>query len=1028
METFFRFFASRHKLAWMGTILLVALGLARLTTINRSQYPVVDMDTMIITTRYPGASAEDVELNVTNKIEDELIGVTGLKRIFSTSSENISFITVELESDLSDSDSVKDEVRESVGRVSDFPSEVDESPKITEIKTTIFPVIEVGLVGDISYRELRELARNFESKLKSVDGVSNTKRYGYLDREVRIEVMPELLSQYQISIEEVVNAIKARNIRLTGGTLESYTSERNVVTLAQFEDPEEVSDVVIRATFEGPLVKVGDVANVKDSFEDAVILSRMNGQPAISFLVEKAENADILRTTDAIKSLIEEQEQYLPNGVEFAVRYDVSRNVRNQFDIVVKNGAFGLALVFMVLTLFLNWRVSVWVSVGIPVSVLGTIFALPLFGIHLDSITLTAMVIVMGIIVDDAIIISENIFRHREMGESPLDAAVNGLLDVWKPVLTTILTTFLAFAPMLFMPGMLGKFVVVIPITVSVALFISLLEGFFALPAHLLPSLKRHKGESIRKNRNISGFLRDLFGVALNPILKFRYVVVLLFTITLGGAFFYAANFMSFVLFPSHAADRFFARIELPTGSSLEASSDVMAQLEKLIADLPESEVASYGSRTGAFVDLVDTEKENYGTLMVDLTPFSKRDRTADQIVEELRQKALHIVGVKSIKFELDSGGPPTGRPVTIRVVGVDDEVRKQVADRVVAALEAREGVVDIERDDRSGKEQIEIIIDYEKLARLELNVATIANNVRIAYDGEVATSVRYGPEDVDFRLLLPQDKQSDMEALRQLPVPNARGRLINLSQVAELQIGPGPSSIQHFDGERTITITADVLQDVTTSTEATMGTIEELDVDRNYPGIRLIAGGEAQETAESMQGLVIAFIFGIVGIYFLLVLLFNSLTQPFLVLIAVPFGLIGVILAFALHGESLSFLAMIGTVGLAGVVVNDSLVLVDKLNQLRLAGNYHTSREYVLEGTKTRFRAILLTTLTTVAGLLPLAYGIGGADVYMGPMALALGYGILFATPLTLVLLPCLYLVWDDILRLSKRINRSKD
>ncbi len=1019
MEFLIRFFASRHKLAWMGTLTVIGLGIATLTNINRSQYPTVDLDQMVITTRYPGASSEDVELNVTNKIEDELKGVTGLKRVTSVSSENVSIITVELESDLSDAQKVKDEVTESVGRVSDFPSEVDESPRITEIKTTIFPIMEVGLVGDIPYGDLREHARIFEKKLKEIKGVSNTKRYGYLDREIKIEIIPEKLREYQISIEEVIGAIQQRNIRLTGGTLESYTSERNVVTLAQFRDPKEVEEVVIRSTYQGPLTKVKDIAVVRDAFEETVVESRLNGRAAISFLVEKAENADILRTSKAIKDLLVEQSAFLPDGVEFATRYDISLNVENQFNIVRTNGAFGLAFVFIVLTLSLSWRISIWVALGIPVSVLGTIFMLPLFGVHLDSVTLTAIVIVVGIVVDDAIIIAENIYRRREMGDSPINAAVNGLKEVWMPVLTTVLTTFLAFSPMFFMPGMMGKFVVVIPITVSLALLVSLFESFFALPAHMMPGMRKHSVDKRKNSKGVFEYMVHHFAQLLRFFLRVRYLTVLGFIISMAVAFLYAANNMKFVLFPSQAADRFVGRIELPTGSSLRATSDIMKKIEAIIEALPAGEVASYGTRSGAFSDLVDTEKENFGTIMVDLTPFSKRDRTADQIVEDVRAKANALEGIGSVTFQIDSGGPPAGRPVTVRIVGTDDSKRREVAALVSAELEKTKGVVDIESDDKPGKEQIELDIDYEALARLELNVATIANNVRIAYDGDVVTSVRYGPEDVDFRVTLPIERRKDLKTLEELPIPNAKGRLIRLNQVADLKVGPGPSSFQHYQSDRSITVTADVVQDIVTAQEATLGVIAKIDVNQNFPGIRLVAGGETQETQESIQGLIIAFIFGLVGIYFLLVLLFDSFTQPFMVMMAVPFGLIGVIITFAIHDETLSFLAMIGTVGLVGVVVNDSLVLVDKLNKLRRADENGPVIEVVIQGTSSRFRAIILTTMTTVAGLLPLAYGIGGADAYMGPMALALGYGILFATPLTLVLLPSLYLISNDIGRL---------
>ncbi|MFQ5637077.1 MAG: efflux RND transporter permease subunit, partial [bacterium] len=945
------------------------------------------------------------------------------ERVTSTSMENISFIAVTIESDVENMDDVKSEIREAVGRVTDFPEAVTETPLITDIKTAIFPILEVGISGNLPYREMRGLARRFEKKLKEVPGVSRVQKYGYLAREISVEVSPQKLNDYQIPIRQIIAAIQARNIRATGGSLESYTSEKNVVTLAQFRNPLEVGDVLVRTTFEGPAIKVKDLAVIRDDFEDERILTRMNGKAAISFVIEKSETADIIRTAEAIKTLVANEQENLPKGVEFLFTKDVAKNIRKQFDIVRLNGLLGLVLVLVVLTLFLNLRTAFWVAMGIPLTVLGVIFLLPFFDVDLDSITLGAMIIVIGIIVDDAIIISENIYHRREIGDLPIDAAVNGISEVFRPVVTTVLTTFLAFAPMFLMPGMLGKFVFVIPLTIGLALFVSLAEAVVALPAHLIPGLKKKsggKGESPKKNWFVS--VRNVFEKLLLRVLKLRYGVLLLSILVLAGSLFYAANYMNFILFPSSGAEEFLAQIELPVGTSLQATSDKIRQVEELVDGLPEGEVSSYGVRIGAYVDLVDTESENYATLMVNLTPYGTRSRTADEIVEELRVKASQLDGFRSVTFNINAGGPPVGKPVTIRIVGSEDAMRAHLADSVVAFLNTINGVKDIERDDKLGKEQVEIKLDYDKLGRLGLTVADIAQNVRIAYDGQVVTNVRYGEDDVDFRVILEKNARRRLSYLRQLPIPNRQGRLIPLNEVAYLQISPGPANFHHYDGERSLTVTADILQDVTTALNVMQSVLDHFDLHRDFPGMRFVVGGEAQESQESITGLISAFIIAIIGIYFLLILLFNSITQPLMVMIAIPFGIVGVIIAFALHGETLSFLAMTGTLGLVGVVVNDSLVLVNYVNELRSSARDEDLKKTVARGTADRLRAIILTTLSTVAGLLPLAYGIGGTDVYMLPMALALGYGLLFSTPLTLFLIPSLYVIGNDLSRIFKR------
>jgi multidrug efflux pump subunit AcrB len=1020
MNSFFRFFVERHTLAYVFTLMVIVMGFSTAIFIKRDQYPKVEFGELFITTYYPGASPEDVELNVTNKLEEELKTITGIDRYTSISLENVSFLDVVIESDVEDLNDVINEVREAVGRVTDFPPEVTDDPLITELKTSIFPVIEVGLSGNIPYAELREYAHRFEKKLKEVKGVARLKEYGYRAREIKIEVSPNKMREYQLSLREIVAAIQSRNIRAAGGSLESYTSEKNLVTMAEFREPMEVGDVIVRTTFEGPHVKVKDLAIVTDDFETERMDSRMNGISAISYVVDKSEAADVIRTVERIKALVEKEKKNLPEGVDILYSSDASRGVKNIFDIVKKNGLIGLGLVVILLAMFLNVRIAFWVALGIPVALLGTVFLLPFFNAYLDGIVLSSMIIVLGIIIDDGIIISENIYHRREMGDSPLEAAVNGISGVFKPVITTILTTFLAFAPMFFMSGMLGKFVWVIPLTISLALLISLGEVIIGLPAHLVPGLRRIKPTS----KSISGrawfrAFRKVFQAGLYRFLRLRYLFVLLSMVVLAASLWLVKNHMDFILFPSKGADYFSIVLRLPVGSSIDATADKMTKVDSLIMELPDSELSSFVTRIGGYGDVVDFEGEHYAGVAVNLTPFSKRNRTADDIVEELRGKIDALGEFEHITFYVDAGGPPVGKPVVIRIVGSDDAMRRVLADSVEAYLSRFEGAKDIERDDNLGKEQVEIVLNYDKIARLGMTVVDIARTVRIAYDGEVVTSIRYGDEDVDFRVILQERARKSLKFLRQLQVPNRQGRLIPLGEVARLKITAGPSDIHHYNSIRSTTVSSDVDQEITTAMKATQAVQSHFELDRDYPGMRFVTGGEAQEQAESMQSLFVTFAVAALAIYLMLILLFDSITQPILVMFAIPFGIVGVIIAFYLHDEALSFLAMLGAVGLAGVVVNDSLVLVNHLNELRRQKPDEEIRSIVAEGTANRLRAILMTTLTTVVGLLPLAYGIGGLDVYMYPMALALGYGLLFSTPLTLLLVPSLYIIGNDIGRL---------
>ncbi len=1023
MEKFFRFFAARNLLAYIITLMALLLGATTLLNIKRDSFPEVDFGEILITTRYPGASPEDVELKVTNNIEKQLKDVAGLQRYVSWSMENMSIVDAILDPDEKDQEKVAREVREAIAGVTGLPEEVTESPLVTELDTSVFPVIEVGITGNLPYGELREIARQFEKKLENVAGVSKIERIGYRAREIKVEVSPKEIKKYQISLQEIIRAVAARNVRATGGSFESYTSERNIVTLAQFHDPLEVGDVIVKSQFSGPLIKIKDLAIVKDDFAEEKVMSRVEGQSAISLIPHKTSSADIIRVVDAISLLVQEESTRLPAGVNMLLSDDRSKYVKNRIAIVNSNGLIGLAFVLVVLTLSLNLRIAFWVALGIPVAILGVIFLLPMFDTFLDSITLTAMVLVLGIIVDDAIIIAESIYQKFEQGLSALDAAVQGVSEVFHPVLTTILTTFAAFAPLFFMPGMLGKFVYVIPLVITLALCVSLVESTLALPAHLAAGLRQRPVRNGERDQNTHIHrVRERYRKLLRRLLHWRYYIIALFSLVLAGAIYAAFVHMDFILFPSSTADRFIIQVKTPVGSSLQATSDRVREVEALVAALDKTELDSYMTRIGSYGDIGSSEREDNAAVLVNLTPFAARTRSADAIIEQLRLQTGKLAGLEKVTYIVDAGGPPVGRPITMRVIGSDDALRKKLADDLSDFLRAFHGAKDIDRDDKPGKQQLLIKLDYEKLSRVGISVADVARNVRIAYDGEVVTNVRYGEEDVDFRVIFSTAVRKHPDNLRDLQLPNSNGLLTPLGLVAKFENAPGPATYVHYKGVRTIVITGDIDTAITTPLKISEAVTKHFDVNRDYPGIRLEMGGEAEESAKSLTQLFVILAIAAIGIYFLLVLLFDSLWQPLLVMTAIPFGIVGVIVGFFIHGEPLGFLAMTGIIGLAGVVVNDSLVLVSHVNALRQRHAAATITDLIATGAADRLRAIVITTMSTVAGLLPLAYGIGGSDPYMSPMALALGWGLLFATPLTLLLVPCLYHVGMDFSRLRAR------
>lgn len=1026
IDGFLRFFISRHKLANLILLMVLLVGLKVSFSLKRESWPSIDLGQVNINTIYPGASPEDVEINVTSKIEDELKKVSGIQKMISYSLENISMIRLNLNPNLSADDMfvIKNEIRDAVGRVSDLPQAVKQRPEVRDIKTSIFPVIEVGISGEYPYFVMRSIIEKLEKRLSTISGVSNIEKYGYRDREISLQVDKAKMADYQVSLSDLSYAIKRRNIRATGGSFESYVNEKNVVTLAQFKEPQEVGDVIVKSSFDGPLVKVKDLTVINDGFKKASFMSRMNGIDTVSLSVVKNEDADIIETVAEVKKVVKEFEGYLAPGISINYANDQSKSVESRFKIVLSNGITGFVLVIIMLTMFLNFRAAFWVALGVPFTLLGVISLMPVMGIYLDTMTLSAMIIVLGIVVDDAIVISENINKYMEQGLDPVEAAVIGTKEVLLPVLTTVVTTLCAFAPMFFMSGIMGKYVILIPSVVCLALLISLGESLFLLPAHIANVKKKVKknNSSAEKKKGFFERLQGKYKNLMMHILRFRYLFVILFVVMFFISM-AASKKMNFVLLPDSGADRFIINVEAKSGTSLMATAKAIESVEDILAKYPKQYVSSYITRIGRGL-LVQERAENFAMIDVVLTPFGERDKTAADIIEEVRAQTSSIKNFEKINFTIMNGGPPVGKPFSLKVIGYDNKMRKELTDAVESYLEKIDGVSDITRDDKLGKEQIEINIDFEKMARLGLTVADITRTVRIAYDGEDVTSVRYGTENVDFRLMMNRQQKKDIKALGELLVSNKQKRLIPLSKVASFKTLPGASVYAHFKGERATTIEADILQSKTTAYKALVAVYKEFRPKfmTTWKGMSFAVDGAAKETYKSMRSLMVTFVMAGIAIYFVLVLLFDSFLQPLLVIVAIPFGLIGVIFAFLLHGQDFSFMASMGIVGLCGVVVNDSLVLVDHLNTLKKKDTA-ALKEVVAQGTANRLRAIILTSITTIAGLLPLAYGMGGSDVFMGPMAMALGYGILFATPLTLILIPCLYMVSVDIQNLAGKI-----
>ena len=1015
MNGFLDFLVRQKKLALVFSISVIALGLVSLNNIQRDQFPDVDFEIMTIVTSYPGASPEDVEQNITNVIEDELSSVTGIDKFTSTSRAGVSSIVITFSQDVSDLSEIKQEVRNVVNRIKSLPEEVVDLPRVIDRKTSRKSIIKISLSSDeIDYAELRGIVDSIAQSIESIEGVSEVTKDGYLDKEIQIHIDPEKLYQYELSLPQVMSAITQRNQRYTVGSNHNDKNEKTIVVLSKFDAATDVSEVIVKSTFEGLIVRLKDIAVIKSGNVEEKSIVRVNGKKGFILRVKKQAQADVITTVDLVKAYMEKTGGKYNNQLDIFYSSDLSKYVRNRLDIVTNNGLIGLLLVLVVLGAFLSFKTAFWVAVSLPVSLLGTVALLGATGETINLISLAAMILVLGIVVDDSIIVAESIYHYKQTGEDNFKSASHGFKRVIMPVVTTILTTILAFSSMFLMGGMMGKFVYVIPLVIIFALILSFLEVSLALPAHLAGSNEK------KKEHYWFEYFENKFEVFLSKILNFHYLVIGIFSITLVISIYFASTQMKFTLFPAVGVDTINTRMTMNTGSSLSNTEAKAKQVEELIYRIVGDDLVSVTTDVGKYF----THKAK---MTIELLPASERDKSSKEILKSLKASANEIDQVEKLKFSVRRPGPPQGEDVEINLISQAGSENLQAANKLEQVLLNIPGVDNVNRDDEPGKDRIEVKLDFEKMARLDIDFSTVNRYLRAAFTGIDVTNIREGQNDVNFRLYLGDLEKSEV-FIKSLKVVNKKGRVIPLVNFSSIRQIVGEPDFNHYNGLRSIMLSASVNDEKTSTSEVMKEALLQLDLDKNFPSVRAISEGGAKETAKSMDGFKQAFLMAIVGIFLLLVLLFNSYSQPLIILSAIPFSVIGVIWAFFLHGEALSFFAILGVLALVGVIVNDSLVLVSHLNYLKDKSLEKLSiHQWIVKGVKDRLRAVVLTSLTTLAGILPLAYGLGGTDYLLQPMALALGYGLLFGTLMTLILLPCLYLMNVEFITWFKKLKKKR-
>lgn len=1034
----------------MLIVLILVTGFPVYFLLVRELFPILPQDRILVFTIYPEASPEDVEKQITAAIEREILAVDGIKNIFSTSMEGRSSIILELESDANPSSVIRD-VEAEIEQIDTFPDEAEE-PEVRELKYD-WPIVNIGLRGPLAEKRLNDLADELKDLLLEIDGISRVIVVGAREREIHVLANLESLYSYDISLPMLAEALLRDNRDLPAGAIETQRQEFLLRTQEDFTDLESIRNVILRVNQRGGRVCVADVATVADSFEDRTNLARVNGENSVVLLIQKTPVGDTLRIKKNIDRAIDQFARSHPEPIIIEPFLDFSFAIRERIRVMQYNGLMGLSLVLVCLCLFLNFRVSMMVAIGIPFSFLCAILIMYGYGMSLNMLTMFGMIIVLGMLVDDAIIIAENCYRYMEQGVPKLEAAMVGTKEVALPVIAAVLTTCAAFLPLLLMEGLMGKFLGVIPIVVTFALLSSLFEAFVVLPCHIAEWTDDTKvnAPSRSNNKHWYTIILSYYRIVLKCCLRGRYAVCFA---VIGVALFsvwFAIYQMDFILFQNKDIKYFKVNLELPVGAKLDRTAEIMSLFEKKVKELPENEIESIVAYLGYQVDEWGRLQlgGHLGQLWVDLTETSLRDRLGIDVMNAYRDSIPPIAEAKSIQFEKETAGPPQGAAVSVRVRGEDWSTLSRIVNEIETYLSSIDGVVDIRNNYQAGKTEYRIKIDRERAAQLGLSTDMIANTMRYSIEGGEAGTFFDQDDQLDIIVRLDKKKDWDYSEIQSIRFLSQQGKWIPFTNFAELIPAQGYSEITRFNNRRAITITAEVITDKITSVEVNsmlclqftdrketgasmihylasllLGTVETTFPCKGYPGYSLAFGGENEETQRSLSSLMRAFIVSLVLIYFIMGAVFRSYIQPLIVLFTIPFSLIGVIWGLYCMGQPIGIMALIGVISLNGIVVNDAIVMVDFINNKRDRGLGRWRSVY--QAGIMRVRPIILTSVTTIGGLLPLTVWATGSSEFLSPMAIAISWGLGFATVLTLLVLPCIHSIVDDGLHRKKKQRRA--
>ncbi|OIO11597.1 MAG: hypothetical protein AUJ52_01870 [Elusimicrobia bacterium CG1_02_63_36] len=1029
-----RFFVKRHLLANMIFLGVLIGGVFAWRATSKEEMPSVTFDFVRISVRYPGAPAEDVEYYITKPLEEKIRGIDGVHSLDSTASVGQGSVRVELEPELSNVDEVVAEVRNAVLDTR-LPEEVVDDPVVRVFKTDKKAIMDVALYHEgknlLSIDDRQKLQRYslaLENRLLPLKEVNSIDRQGYLQEEVQIRVRPPDLVKFKIPFNSIQTQIRANHIRQPAGTIESE-GEPKVTLLSELDTPQKLGELAVQGGFEGRVVRLREVAEIEAGFEKPDHILKVNGHEAVMFSVVKTASSGILDSIDSVrKALARFRESTLKGSSIRAVALDdESFDVRNRINLIAQNGALGFILILLSLFTFLDKRSGIWVAMGIPFTLCFAMIGGALLGYTINGTTLAAVIIVMGIIVDDAIVVAENITREAQKGVERSVAVVRATAYVTLPVVASVATTCVAFIPLFFFSGHFGKFVSFIPPIIFLVLAASLFESLYLLPGHMLLDLPGSKAKrALEPHAHWFDAVERWYGRALERVLPWRWAF---FALSLGLIAFCgwsAKNKMKFVMFPNEETRDITLTGFTAQGMTRLDTARKVQEIEDLFTPYIGKEVVGTRTSVGRSRRGGAAQQNNF-RLGIEIVPKDQREKSADALVQEFEKELARLKGFSKLRFSKSRWGSESGSPLTILVQNNDDPARQKMSRELRDALHAHPDIADPEIEEGFFTDEYRVRINREKVKRLSIAPGDVAKTFRAALEGTVLFQFSNGDEEIRVRLTTTDGAKNNIEKVLAIPVENQRNYLVPLGDLVSVEKVRSPTSIARREFKRTTVVDADIREGAKmTPLDAAefMETKVFPDILSRHPNGNFAFDGEIKDTRESSSDFRNAGLLALFLIYAILAILFDSVKQPLVIMVAIPFGIVGVVMAFWAHGKVLfGFYAAVGVLGLVGVVINDSIVMLCKLNDdVDPDAPAETFDRAIARASQTRLRAVTLTTLTTVAGVLPTAYGFAGYDAMLAEMMLSLAWGLVFGTAITLVMIPCLFRVGIDWTARSRR------